>query len=241
MPETGITTPSGEAAAYLAVPSGEPPFPGVVVLHELLGLNVDIRAHADRFASRGYLALAPDLFSFGRPKARCVLAAFRAMSKRSGPAFDAIEAARDALARRSDCTGRVGVIGFCMGGGFALLAAPRGWFHASSVNYGVVPKDAEALLRGACPIVASYGGRDRFLRGAPERLEAALAANGVERDVKEYPEASHSLLNRPGGRATTLITRVAGYGRHEPSAADAERRIDAFFDRFVADRADEPG
>src|SRR3954452_13472766 len=106
MPETPLTTPSGEVAAYLAVPAGEPPFPGVVVLHEAFGLNADIRRHAERFAGRGYLALAPDLFSFARPKARCVLAAFRALSKRSGPAFEAIEAARNALAERSDATGR---------------------------------------------------------------------------------------------------------------------------------------
>jgi carboxymethylenebutenolidase len=240
MPDTTVRTRSGEVAAYLAVPVGEPPWPGVVVLHEALGLNGDIRAHADRFAGRGYLALAPDLFSFRRPKAMCVLAAFRGLSKRSGPAFDAIEAARTALAERSDSTGRVGVIGFCMGGGFALLAAPRGWFQASSVNYGVVPKDAEALLRGACPVVGTYGRKDRFLRDAPDRLDAALAANGIDRDVTTYPDASHSLLNRPQGRAVEVIARVAGYGRQEPAATDAERRIDAFFDRYVAERTAGP-
>jgi carboxymethylenebutenolidase len=238
MPETTLSTASGEVGAYLAVPAGEPPWPGVVVLHELFGLNADIRAQADRFAGRGYLALAPDLFSFGRPKARCVLAAFRALSKRSGPAFDAIEAARGALARRADATGHVGVIGFCMGGGFALLAAPRGWFAASAVNYGAVPNDATELLRGACPVVASYGAKDRFLRDAPEQLEAALAANGVDRDVKQYPEASHSLLNRHPGTVPMLIDRVTGFGYHEPSARDALRRIDAFFDRYVAQRTD---
>jgi carboxymethylenebutenolidase len=227
----------GEVRAYLAEPPGDPPWPGVVVLHEALGLNADIRAHADRFAGRGYLALAPDLFSFGRPKARCVLAAFRALSKRSGPAFDAIEAARGALAQRADATGRVGVVGFCMGGGFALLAAPRGWFHSAAVNYGVVPGDATELLRGACPVVGTYGAEDRFLRDAPERLEAALAANDVDRDVKEYPEASHSLLNRYRRGVPMLIARVAGYGYHGPSAQDALRRIDAFFDRYVAERA----
>jgi carboxymethylenebutenolidase len=237
MPETTLSTAAGEVGAYLAVPAGEPPWPGVVVLHELYGLDADIRAHADRFAGRGYLALAPDLFSFGRPKARCVLAAFRALSKRSGPAFDAIEAARDALARRADATGRVGVIGFCLGGGFALLAAPRGWFAASSVNYGVVPKDAAEVLRGACPIVASYGAKDRFMRGAAQRLDAALAANGVDRDVKEYAEASHSLLNRHTGTVPMLVDRVSGIGYHEPSAQDALLRIDAFFDRYVAERA----
>ncbi|MEA2383781.1 MAG: carboxymethylenebutenolidase [Solirubrobacteraceae bacterium] len=237
MPETTLSTVAGEVGAYLAVPAGEPPWPGVVVLHELYGLDADIRGHADRFAARGYLALAPDLFSFRRPKATCVLAAFRALSKRSGPAFAAIEAARDAIARRADATGRVGVIGFCMGGGFALLAAPRGWFAASSVNYGVVPKDAAELLRGSCPIVASYGAKDRMMQGAADRLDAALAANAVDRDVREYPGASHSLLNRHTGTVPMLIDRIAGIGYDEPAAQDALRRIDAFFDRHVAERA----
>jgi carboxymethylenebutenolidase len=236
MPETALSTAAGDVRAYLAVPSGAPPWPGVVVLHEAFGLNADIRAHADRFAARGYLALAPDLFSSGRPKAVCVLAAFRALSKRSGPAFDAIEAARGALAERADATGRVGVIGFCMGGGFALLAAPRGWFAAAAVNYGPVPEDATELLRGACPVVGSYGAKDRFMRGAPQRLDAALAANGVDRDVEEYPEASHSLLNRHRRGMPMLIDRVTGFGYHAPSAQDALRRIDAFFDRYVAER-----
>jgi carboxymethylenebutenolidase len=235
VPDIALATRAGEARAYLATPAGDGPWPAVVVLHEAFGLDPDIRGHADRFAGRGYLALAPDVLSLGRPKLRCLLAAFRAMSRRSGPAFDVIEAARDAVASRDDCTGRVGVIGFCMGGGFALLAAPRGWFDASSVNYGVVPEDARELLRSACPIVGTYGANDRFLREAPERLDRALAANAIVHDVKAYPGASHSLLNRHHG-VPLLIDRVAGTGWHEPSARDALARIDAFFDRHVAGR-----
>ena len=80
MPETTLRTPAGEVGAYLALPAGDGPWPGVVVLHELLGVTADIRGTADRFAARGYVALAPDLFSFRRPKAVCVLGAFRSLA-----------------------------------------------------------------------------------------------------------------------------------------------------------------
>ena len=223
-----ITIPP-EIRAHLAMPPvGEGPWPGVVVLHESLGLNDDIRQQADRLAAAGYLALAPDLYSAGGYW-RCMRATFRALSAGRGKPFEDIEAARTWLGDRADCTGRVGVIGFCMGGGFALLAAARG-FDASAPNYAHLPKDLEGALQGACPVVASYGKRDRGLPRAAERLQQALTAVGVEHDVKEYPDAGHSFLNRhdfgPGG----ALLRVAGVGYHEPSAEHAWGRILRFFD-----------
>jgi len=59
-------------------------------------------------------------------------------------------------------------------------------FAASAVNYGLVPHHAAAVLEGACPIVASYGAKDRALRGHAARLEQGLTANGIDHDVKEY-------------------------------------------------------
>jgi carboxymethylenebutenolidase len=231
VPETTFAARPGEARAYVAEPASRPPWPGVVVLHEAFGLNDDIRAKADRLAGRGYLAFAPDLYSTGR-KPLCVLATFRALFRGRGEAFELIDAARAELAGRPDCTGRTGVIGFCMGGGFALLAAVRPGFEVSAPNYGQVPRDAANVLKGACPVVASYGARDRSLKNAAAKLDQALTAAGVEHDVKEYPDASHSFLTPYHGPVGAL-SRVTGMGLHAPSADDAWRRIDAFLDRHL--------
>ena len=234
------TIPGGASApelnAHLAVPPvGDGPWPGVVVLHESFGLIDDIRQQADRLAGAGYLAVAPDLFTAGG-YVRCVRATFRSLMRGEGKPFEDIEAVRAWLAERADCTGRVGVVGFCMGGSFALLTAARG-FDASAPNYAHLPRDLDAALRGACPIVASYGAKDRTLRGTAAKLEGALERAGVTHDVVEYPGAGHSFLNRhpfgPGG----ALLRVAGVGYHGPSAEDAWARILRFFDEHLEEAA----
>jgi carboxymethylenebutenolidase len=221
---------------YLAVPAasgpaGPGPWPGVVVLHEAFGLNGDIKNQADRLAAEGYLALAPDLYR-GERWFRCLRSAFRQLHARSGPAFDAIDAARGLLAARVDCTGAVGVIGFCMGGAFALLCAPRGQFSASAVNYGEVPQDAEQVLAGSCPVVASYGGRDPMGTGHPGRLEAALTALGVPHEVKVYPAAGHSFMS-PKPAPLAPLARLARMDYRPDAAEDAWRRILAFFGQHL--------
>src|ERR1700722_15060068 len=161
VPDMRYPVPGGAVAGFLAVPgSGPGPWPGVVVIHEAFGLNDDIRRKADELAARGYLALAPDLYG-GKSWVRCIRAAFGQLRRGAGPAFEVLDTARGFLAVRADCTGKTGVIGFCMGGGFALLCAPRAGYDAAAVNYGEVPAGAEEALAGACPGGASFGGRGR--------------------------------------------------------------------------------
>jgi carboxymethylenebutenolidase len=234
MPDLTYSAASAELGAYLALPTGHGPWPGVVVIQDALGLTDDIRGQADRLSAAGYIALAPDLYS-GRGL-RCVLATLKASRSGTGDAYADIEAARRWLTDREDCTGQVGIIGFCMGGGFALLSAPRYGFGAASVNYGEVPADAVQRLAGACPIVGSYGRRDRALRGRAERLEQALEALQIPHDVKEYPDAGHSFLNRINvGPALGPLVTIAGFNYHHPSAEDAWRRILTFFDAHLRD------
>ena len=234
MPDMSYAASSTELSAYLALPRGPGPWPGVVVVHDALGLGDDIREQAGHFAAAGYLSFAPDLYS-GRG-IRCVLATLQASRSGRGPAYDDIEAARQWLTEREDCTGRVGIIGFCMGGGFAVLSTPRYDFDAASVNYGEVPADATERLRGACPIVASYGRRDRTLRGRAARLELALSELAVPHDVKEYADAGHSFLNRiNAGPVLGSLLQVTHFNYHHPSAEDAWRRILTFFDEHLRD------
>jgi carboxymethylenebutenolidase len=217
----------------LVRPPGSGPWPGVVMIHEAFGLDEVMGRQAKRLAAAGYLTLAVDLFSAGGTLG-CLVSTMRAMVKGQGRAFADIAAARAWLFDSAECTGKVGVIGFCIGGGFALLTAGSG-FEVAAVNYGQLPRDLDTALAGACPVVASYGGRDRTMKHAAARLEDALTKAGVVHDVKEYPTAGHAFLNDAdvGPRVLRPLFRVAGVGPEPAAAADAWQRIEDFFARHL--------
>ena len=213
----------GCCRAYVALPekrSGR----GVLVLHEAFGLNADIRRIAERFAAQGYVAVAPALF--GGP--RCLGRTLREEARRQE-----LDALRDWM-REAQGVERAGIIGFCMGGGFALGHAATGAdFDAASVNYGMVPGGDLARI---CPVVGSFGELDRIFVPQAARLVALLDKAGVEHDVKVYPGVGHSFLNQHEGwqEALTRLPSPMAIGYDEAAAEDAWTRILAFFEKHVA-------
>jgi len=220
-----VQTPDGPIDALLSVPDGEGPWPGVVVIHDAFGYRPDNRATSARIAAAGFVAITTNLYSRGG-RVRCITRVFRELLSQRGRALDDILAARDHLKSLPSCTGSVGMVGFCMGGQFALVLAAEG-FGATAPFYGTpLPRNLEQILDGACPVVASFGRRDPMGRGAAERLRKILDDKGIAADVREYPDAGHSFANRLPGQP---LMKITGFGYHEEATEDAYRRVFAFF------------
>jgi carboxymethylenebutenolidase len=230
--QTEVSFPTADGTVLpgvLTVPpvaTADTPRPALVMIYEIFGLNDEMRRVARELAAEGWVVLIPDFFARG-VKVICVARALRTMVRGSGPQLDDLESARRWLADRPEVDGeRLGAIGFCLGGAFALLLAETGLYKVSAPFYGRT-RD----LTNACPVVASFGGRDRETnRGYPEHLAANLDRLGVAHDILAYPEAGHSFMTRtPGliGRVGRRLPLHAEY--HEPSARDAHRRIVTFF------------
>jgi carboxymethylenebutenolidase len=237
--QTEIAVPLADGAtleATLVVPDGEGQHPAVIVLHEMFGLTDDIRGVATRFAQHGYVAVAPNLFSHGNTYA-CLSRVLTDLFVRGarGRTIDDVLAARRYLAHRSDVEPtRIAVVGFCMGGSFALVAAVKGDVAAAAVNYGAVPK-ARTELDGVCPVVASFGAEDRIFGPQAKRLEEHLTALGVPHDVKLYEGVGHSFINEPAGAAAWMarLPSPMHVGHSEEEAEDAWARMLTFFAEHV--------
>jgi len=229
MTETAVETPNGPIDAIVEVPAGPGPWPGVVVVHDALTYGSDIKAIARRIADNGFLTIAPNLYSRGGA-VRCVRQVMTDLYRHKGRAIDDLQAARDTLIAREDCTGTVGIAGFCMGGGFALVMASQG-FDAAAPFYPSLAQSYNSVLDGACPIVASYGLRDPVNPGRGPRLEHVLEREGVPHDVKVYPDTGHSFANKY--RAAPLL-RILGFGYDADATDDAWRRVFAFFGTHLA-------
>ena len=228
-----MDTPAGPIDALLSIPDGPGPFPGVVVVHDGFGYGPDKQSINDNIAAAGYIAITPNLYARGG-RARCVTRVFRELLTKRGRALDDILAARDHLLSLPECSDRVGIVGFCIGGQFALVMSPKG-FGASAPFYGTpLPRDLSETLDGACPIVASFGQRDPLGIGAPKKLHRLLEHKGIANDVKVYPRAGHSFANKLPAQP---LLRITGFGYNQAATEDAWARVFSFFGQHLRDDA----
>lgn len=209
---------------YLAQPASDGPFPGVVVIHEIFGLNDDIRRIAEQFADAGYAALAVDLFA-GRNRAVC-MARFMGNLLLNSLDHGGIHDLKAALTALADLpqvdANRIGAVGFCMGGSFAIAwACSDDRLQAIAPFYAMNPRPLEAVAR-ACPVVGSYPEQD-FTAGMSQKLGAVLEETGVVHDIKVYPGAQHSFFN----------SRRDSSEANQAAAADAWGRVTSFFEEHL--------
>jgi carboxymethylenebutenolidase len=236
--QTEIRFPAGNTTlpGVLTVPDGaKGPVPGLVMIYEAFGMTDEMRRVARDLADDGYATVIPDLFARGPVKPLCVAATMATMARGRGQALDDLEAARRWLVERPEVDAdRIGAIGFCMGGSFALLLARTGLYKVSAPFYNTAVD-----LPRACPVVASYGGRDLMTRGVGKKVATQLDALGVPNDVRTYPDAGHSFYTRTPGVLGELAKRSIMHAEyHEASAEDAHRRIVAFFKEHLDNEVD---
>jgi carboxymethylenebutenolidase len=224
----------GEMRALLALPEGAAPesgWPAVLAIHDIVGFSDDIRRIVRRFSASGYAALAPALFDGAGAPFLCVVRTLRDLQRREGPAFERLEEARHFLADVPEVDGaRLGVTGFCLGGGFAMFLAARGGLQVCAPYYGDTPATADELRR-VCPVVAGFGERDKSFAVQGERLATHLESLGIPNDVKIYPGVGHSYMNDHGsGVLTSLMRHTPMHAAYDEDAAeDSWRRMLAFF------------
>ena len=212
----------GEASGHLALPSGtEAKKAAVVVIQEWWGVDDWIKEQTARFASQGYVALAPDLYrgrTAGSPDEAHEL--MRGMPE--DRALADLKAAVDYLAARPDVDpNRIGVIGWCMGGGYALkLATADTRLKGTVINYGSVVTDTDAITRINSKILGNFGGADRGIPADDvKKFGSNLTKYGKLGDIKIYDGAGHAFMN-PNNKE----------GYNEAAAKDAWGRIDRFFE-----------
>jgi carboxymethylenebutenolidase len=194
-----VTYKSGDETvhAILYTPEGKGPFPGIVVIHEWWGLNDWVKDQASKLADQGYAALAIDLY-----RGKVGTTPEEAHEIMRGVPEDRakrdLEAAFQFLAAQPNVKpDRIGAIGWCMGGGYALdLALEEPRLAADVINYGAMPTDPAAISKINAPMIGFFGALDRGI--TPDDVKqfgAAMDKLGKKIDVTIYPDAGHAFEN----------------------------------------------
>jgi len=218
--KSGDDTVSG----YLALPSGGGKHPAIIVIHEWWGLNDWVKQQADKFASQGYVALAVDLYR-GKAAANADEAHQLMRGLPDDRGLRDLEAAFAYLSSRPDVdAGKIGSIGWCMGGGWSLkLGVDQPKLAAVVLNYGMLPTDPAAIAKIKAPVLGNFGADDKGITpDSVKAFESAMKSDGKTIDVKIYQGAGHAFEN-PDNKD----------GYRPEATADANQRVDGFFQKYL--------
>jgi carboxymethylenebutenolidase len=220
-----VATPDGAFSAYVARPAAAKA-PAVVVIQEIFGVNAVMRDICDDLAARGYLAVCPDLFWRIEPGID-ITDQSDAEWKRAFELFNAfdvdagvrdIAATIDLIRADAGCTGKVGAVGFCLGGLLAFLTATRTDADASVGYYGVgierFTGEAEKL---ASPLLLHIAEEDQFVPKPAQELIVAALKNHPHVTLHTYPGRDHAFARKGG----------AHYDAQDAALAEA-RTLDFF-------------
>jgi carboxymethylenebutenolidase len=209
-----------EAHGLLYLPAGDQPHPAIVVVHEWWGLVDWVKDQANNLADQGYVTLAVDLYR-GQTATDSDTAhqLMRGLPQDRG-VRDLVAAVAYLKQRKDVDAARIGAVGWCMGGGFALqLAIAEPTLRAVAINYGSLATDRKALSQVHAAVLGNFGAQDKGI--TPDDVTAfaaTLKSLGNPADVKEYPDAGHAFENP---------SNTAGYRASD--AADAQQRMRKFF------------
>ncbi len=201
-----VTTPDGAFGAYVAAPASSPA-PAIVVIQEIFGVNAVMRQITDQFAAQGYLAVCPDLFWRIEPEID-ITDHSEAEWKRAFELFNAfdveaglkdIETTIETIRKDRRCNGKVGAVGFCLGGLLAYLTGVRTDADAAVGYYGVgierYTAEADKLVN---PLMLHIAEEDQFTPKPARDLILAALKNHPQIEIHTYPGRDHAFA-RPGG------------------------------------------
>ena len=218
-----IETSDGQQMnGYLSLPSSVQG-PGIVLLQEIFGVNEAMRSAADDFAREGYVVLVPDLFHRIRPGIELGYSdadrteAFGHMSDfQIGSGVEDVVCAVHCLRERSECSGKVALIGFCLGGKLAVMAANPAEVASAVSFYGVkLQENLEELGELKCPLQIHVGTQDAHVPMEIVELLSSELSTKNEADVYIYDGAIHGFYNKVRG----------GDVYHEGASAVAKERV----------------
>lgn len=214
-----IPTSVGTGSGYLSLPKGGGKHPAIIVIQEWWGVDDWIKEQTDRMSGEGYVAFAADLYRghvTSDPKEAHEL--MRGLPE--DRAMTDLEGAFNYLASHPNVDPtRIAVIGWCMGGGYALaLATEEPRLKAAIINYGRLVTDPAAIRKIEAAVLGNFAGQDRGIPAKDvEQFSKALRSAGKDVDIKVYPQQQHAFMN-PNNKE----------GYDAAAAQDAWQRIYAF-------------